>query len=527
MGEAYLWHGGRVFTGRRWCDALLVESGRVVFAGSSDGARRVRPRGSETIDLHGRLLLPGLIDAHVHLADLTRAREGLDLREVRSIPELRDRLAAWARRAAVGAIVGRGWDQERFAERRWPTLRDIDTVVDGRPVILYHTSGHAAVVNGAALDASGIDRRAPDPPDGKFGRGPDGSLNGLLYEGAMRRVSGLASAAAPPTAEGLARTLEFARSLGLTTVATMNTSLEELGALRALASAGPPRMHIRSYLRLSALGEFAPSAVDSASPEAPVRVVGVKGFTDGAFGPRTAWLSSPYADGPEGSGLPIGSEEEFRAELDRAAEHDLAPALHAIGDRALSRALRVLEGRRGRTTAPPRVEHAALTPPELLPEIDRARPVMVVQPGFLYSDWWLSDRLGAERARWAYSFRTLLHRGHVLAGSSDAPYDPLDPWRGMQAAIGRIDPEGRSANPSPEETLTAEEAVQLYTVGGGSALGDDRLGTLEEGSRADLVVLGVGDLRKAIDAGAVTIQETWVDGQRVFRRPSQGGTVKP
>jgi len=527
MPEAYLWTGGRIFTGRRWCEALVIDGPRVVYAGPSAGAHRARPAGCETVDLHGHVIVPGLVDAHLHLADLTRAREGLDLRDVRSISELRERVAAWADRTPSAAVVGRGWDQERFEERRWPTRRDLEAAVDGRPAILYHASGHAAVVNGPALEAAGLRGNAPDPPNGRLGREPNGSPNGLLYEGALQAVSPIASAADPPTTEGIARTLAFASSYGLTTVATMNTSREELAALGSLAARAPLPVRVRSYLRLSILDERPPAPTDPMLAPGPVRVVGVKGFTDGAFGPRTAWLSSPYADAPDSAGLPLGTEEEFRDRLDRAGALDLAPALHAIGDRAVARSLRLLRGRRGPTTAPPRVEHAALTPPELFPELEQARPVLVVQPGFVHSDWWLGARLGAGRARWAYAFRTLLDRGHLLAGSSDAPYDPLDPWRGMAAAVQRVDAEGRSANPSPQESLSAEEALRLYTAGGGDALGEPSVGSLEEGSVADLVVLGATGLPEALRAGARSVEETWAGGRRVFRRPGEGGTVKP
>jgi len=527
MVEAYLWDDGRIFTGQRWCEALLVEDGRVVYVGSSSGAHRRRPTGAETFELHGRVILPGLIDAHLHLAEITRAREEIDLTEVSSIADLRERIRARIERHPARPVLGRGWSAERLAERRAPTARDLDAAAPGRPVILIHASGHAAVASSAALEAAGIDVRSPDPPDGRYGRGPDGEPNGIVYEAAMRPLSVLVARLAPPTPEGLRRTLGIASSLGLTTVVTMNTGPEELAALRSPSVGRSPSARIRCYLRLAALGSFPVETIpDAADLPKRFRVAGVKGFTDGAFGPRTAWLADPYSDAPESAGMPLGGEAEFRAGLEEAAERGLAPALHAIGDRALARALDLLDGRRGRTAAPPRVEHAALTPPGLLAELARIRPVLGVQPGFLYSDWWLEDRLGADRARWAYAFRTLLDRGLVLAGSSDAPYDPIDPWRGLRAAVDRSDPAGRSANPLPAEALAPEEAVRLYTIGGATSLGEPWLGSLEEGAEADLVVLAAPRLEAALAEGARTVEETWLGGRRVYHARESRGTVK-
>ena len=521
MGDSYLWDGGRVFTGRRWCEALLIEDGRVTFVGTSAEARRVRPSGAETIDARGRLVLPGLIDAHVHLAEITRAREELDLSGLASIAELVERVRAWSERFPKRPVLGRGWDADRFSERRWPTARDLDRTGAGRPVILYHTSGHALVASSVALKEAGLGPDARDPPDGKLGRGSDGALNGLAYEAAMRPLSALVDRIAPPSPGGIHRTLELASAFGLTTVATMNTGREEVEALRQIPGSPPWPVRVRSYLRLSALDVADRQGSDGEPLSGETfGIVGVKGFTDGAFGPRTACLSEPFADAPEESGLSLGADEEFRTALDRAAALGLAPALHAIGDRAVGRATGLLDGRYGRTRAPPRIEHAALTPPALLPGLERVRATLVVQPGFLYSDWWLRERLGPVRVRWAYAFRTLLERGLSLAGSSDAPYDPLDPWRGLRAAVERVDPLGRSANPAPEEALSAEAAVQLYTAGGGSALGEPRLGTLEEGTFADLVVVRAARLELALRQGKSSVEETWLGGRRTFRAPA-------
>ncbi len=244
---------------------------------------------------------------------------------------------------------------------------------------------------------------------------------------------------------------------------------------------------------------------------------GTKQYTDGAFGPHTAWLTDPYADRPDTSGDSTASGKEIAQAVRTTLDLGLVPALHAIGDRAVGVAVRALDGIEPAPGAA-RIEHASLVPPALYPLLDRVRPTLVVQPGFVWSDGWLGERLGPDRARHAYPFRTLLERGHALVGSSDSPFDVLDPWRGLAAAVHRTDPGGRSANPDPTENLTPEQAFQLYTANAGPGLGEADLGSLELGSRADLVVLKAPDLPRAIGWGSSCVRSTWMGGARTFLR---------
>jgi predicted amidohydrolase YtcJ len=517
VSDATLLVGGRVFTGRRYCDALLIEDGRVTLAGSEDEVRRASPTGSDRRTLGGSLVVPGLLDAHLHVADVTRFREGLHLGGVDSVDHLVEAIREWASGHPSGSVVGRGWDPERSHDRVWPTRHDLDRAVSDRPVFVAHVSGHAGIANSAALARAGIGDRSPDPVGGRLGRSPDGVVDGRVFERAVREFVGRPDDLDLPSPEALRRTMQWAATFGLTSLGAMSASPEEAVALRGLAAAGELPGRVRVYLHGARWEEY------FRGPSGPVvapdrfAVVGVKEFTDGAFGPRTAWLSAPYEDDPENSGLPVAREDVLRALLAAIAQRSLAPALHAIGDRAVELALDVLGPYARRDGAPARIEHAALTPPSLFPKLARVRPALVVQPGFVWSDHWLAARLGTARARWAYAFRTLGHQGHLLAGSSDAPYDPVDPWRGIRAAVERVDPDGKSANPTPEERLTPEEAIRLYTVNAGSALGEPALGRLEPGSPADLVILTAPSLALAVSAGAAAVQETWVAGALVAR----------
>jgi len=520
MTEAHLFTGGRIYTGRRYAESLLVDGGTVVAVGTEEEVRRSAPTGVERVELGGRLVLPGLIDAHLHLGDLTRFREGLNLSEVRGLDGLTARLKEWATRHPEGPIVGRGLDVERSLGGRWPDRGDLDRSVGDRPAVIVHASGHAAIANSAALVQAGLESRAAEETRDRVARDANGWPTGVVYEEAVRWLGSLTGGAGD--ADGVLRTLRYLASLGLTTVASMNLPPEELTLLRSLAAEHRLPIRVRGYVRLLRIREFSTADLAPAGRPGNFSVVGTKGFADGAFGPRTAWLSEPYADRPAESGIAVESDGALAEALAFADGRGLAPAMHAIGDRAIVRAVRLIAPYVGRRGAPARVEHVALTPPGVLSALDEVRPALVVQPGFVWSDYWLTDRLGKERVRWAYAFRTLADRGHLLAGSSDAPYDPADPWRGLLAATARRDELGQSANPHPGEALAVEEAVALYTRHGGQVLGEPALGSLEVGGAGDLIVLGVSRLSDALRAGASSVREAWVGGARVLAEAGDG-----
>jgi hypothetical protein len=382
------------------------------------------------------------------------------------------------------------------------------------------------VINSAALEALGIDRRTSEPAGGRVGRDPQGEPDGRLFETATRWASGLAHAALTAEPEAIRGWLERAAAHGVTAVGTMNADPEELQAIDALARRGRLPIRVRAWASLRYFAAIGSREVATMrTSDGRFALAGVKAFADGAFGTRTAWLSEPYADAPRNAGMAVDSLEAMREAFGRARSLGLSPAVHALGDRGLDRALETLEPPVAHPLArPERVEHAGLVPPPLLPKVDRVRPVLVVQPAFIWSDGWLVDRLGSGRARWAYPLRTLLEHGHTLAGSSDAPFDVFDPWLGLAAAVHRVGPNGRSANPAREEELTAEMAMSLYTRGGAQALGDPEIGELEPGRRADLVRLHASSLERAIEGGAGLVRETWVDGVRVYRQPTPGSS---
>ncbi len=517
MADARLFVDGRIFTGRRYVEALLIDGGRVVAAGDRAAVGRDAPTGTERVSLDGHLLLPGLLDLHLHLSEVVRTRAGLSLDGVRSHRELMRRISDGARERTSPVLVGRGILPEGFPDRARVDRRDLDAIVPDRPVVLYHASGHTAVVNGAALEwlaSRGIS--LPEPVE----RLPDGRESGVLYEEAVRILGPLVAGAFPVRSQELASLLREAASLGLTTVGAMNAHAEELTALGRARDTGELAIRVRGYVQLNAspLPHGTP-ATDAGAER--FRIVGVKAFADGAFGPRTAALAEPYDDDPGEHGRLVGDDDAVIGRLTEAAERGLASAVHAIGDRAVLRAARWISRLPPLPGARHRIEHASLAPPETWPALTEVRPALVVQPGFLASDTWLRARLGPERARWAYPFRSLVDRGFLLASSSDAPYDPIDPWRGVRSAVQRRDELGRSANPAVDEALPPETAVALATVHAGEVLGEPDLGTLEPGSHADLLEVDGPDVSHAVLQGSPGVVATWCAGVEAYRRPGR------
>ncbi len=509
MTEATLFVGGRVYTGRHYAEALLAEGGRVVAVGTEATVRSRAPTGADRFDLAGGLVLPGLADAHLHLGDLARARASVDLRRCGSVGELLERVRESAARDPGSGVVAQGLNVEALAERRWPTADELDAVVKDRPVVLFHISSHAAVLNTAALERARARGLSSLPP---------GRPAGLLLEEELRTVHAWVDELLPASAAALRATVRALAAFGLTSVGSMNASPPELAALRELDAAGELPLRVRAYPSLAGPWE---AELTGSRSGGRLEVVGVKAFLDGAFGPRTAALDAPYADEPTTTGQDRGDEAPMLERLHAAARAGLAPALHAIGDRAVRRATRLLAALPAEL--PRRLEHGSLTPPAVVPELVRSRAIVVVQPSFVESDHWLRTRLGEARARWAYAFRTLADHGVVLAGSSDAPCETPDPWAGLRAAVARADPWGRSANPRTDEALTVEEAVGLYTTGAATALRREETGLLEPGATADLIVAAGPRLPDAFRAGAAGVRGSWIDGRPVDRGAAESG----
>lgn len=514
------------FNPKRTAEAILVAFGRVLYAGSREKAEKIAGElGGEIIDLRGKVVLPGFIDSHLHLEELGMYLNMADLRGVGSIEELKERVREHAKKGGTW-ILGHGWDQELFEEKRWPTRWDIDEVVKDRPVMLSRVCLHAAVLNTKAMEMAGLlDLDSPG-----IMRDGEGEATGVVKEEAfeLAREKFKETLTLEDYERFIKDAVEHAASLGVTAVGTVSVEERTLKALSNLEARGGLKVRVFAYLdpgRRSG-GMYGSTDILRALKKLGMRwgfgggmlkINGIKILADGSLGARTAWLSMPYSDART-RGYPNISKETLEAIVREAHEAGLQVAVHAIGDATMDMVLDVYEhlGNAGRH----RIEHASILREEQIERISRLGAVLAVQPHFVITDWWVLERVGEERAGWVYPFKSALKKGIVLGLSTDSPIEPLNPWETVYAAVTRGKFEGVPLyKRTPDEALTLEEALHAYTHGSACILGEEReLGTLEEGKFADFIVVDRDPFEvDERELRSIKVLETYVGGRSVFK----------
>lgn len=486
----------RIYTGdahHPWARALAVVDGRIVALDDEAEGWAAAP-GAVVEDVDGALVIPGLTDAHIHAMWYALSLRELNLRDL-SRAALLEAVAARARELPPGAwITGRGWDQTLWDNDRFPTAAELDRVAPEHPVALIAKNAHAWVVNSAALRAANITADTPDPPHGKFGRLPDGSPDGMLFEDATR----LAWAVIPPaTLDEIVDALDGAQehllALGITGIHDVD-GVPAFAAFQELRRQGRLRVRVVKYVRLESLDAALEAGLRTGLGDEWLRFGGLKLFADGALGSRTGAMFAPYEGEPENVGL-LTLEPDYLIEVaQRAAAGGLALAVHAIGDRANALVVDALEAARAVNPGlRHRIEHVQLMRPEDRARMGRAGFVASMQPIHAIHDMAMADRyLGPARALYAYAWRSVAEAGSVLAFGSDAPIEIFDPFIGLYAAVTRRREDGfpGPAGWHPEQRLTLAEALRAYTWGAAYAAGlEARMGLLMPGYVADVAVL--------------------------------------
>jgi predicted amidohydrolase YtcJ len=472
---------------------LSIRRGRVAALGAP-----VR-RCGRVLDLQGGCALPGLADAHLHLLGHALVQDRIDLR---AAPSLGAVLEAVRRRAAEqpeGWILGRGWDEERWPERRPPLREDLDAAAPGRAVVLSRVCGHVVAASSRALEHAGVGPATADPAGGLIDRDASGRPTGIVREAAVDLV--LAAAPAPPPARlrgALSRALRECLACGLTQVQTDDVaSARGLdAALRLYRSAGgPDGVPVRVTLMIPAgcVEEAAERGIATGWGDRWLRAGHAKLFADGSLGARTAALREPYADDPATSGVLVHDLGELTELVARAHRRGFQVGIHAIGDAAAHLALAAVA--RAQRTAPradarPRLIHCQVTGRDTFAALRRAGAVADIQPVFVRSDaLWVERRIGPERASTSYAWRTIVAAGIPACGGSDCPIEPLDPLLGLAAAVTRR-PAGGGPPWRPEERLSVAQALDLVTRGAAYATYEEAWrGSLAPGYAGDVTVL--------------------------------------
>ncbi len=496
--QSLLIHGGPIYTGAAKVEALAVKDGKVAFAGSLADARKAAP-GAKDVDLKGAAAYPGFVDAHAHLSGIGFREMTLTLEGTLSIEALVVRLKDWAaQHPGSDPIVGRGWIETHWPEKRFPSRADLDRAVPDRAVVLSRADGHALVANSQMLALAQIGRDTAAPAGGQILTDSAGEPTGMLIDNAMDLVEAkLPKPSAAAQAQAVKRGVDLYASRGWTGLHNMGASVDEVAMQAALAGKGQLPIRVDNYMSQTE-GQGVLKSGPSQDATGLVRIRGVKMYMDGALGSRGAALLAPYTDA-EGTGLLLTPPETIKAVLVQAKASGAQIATHAIGDRGNRLVLDAYQQAYGADPAGLkaarwRVEHAQVLAPEDLPRFAQLGVVASMQPSHAIGDLYFAPgRLGTERLKGAYAWESLLKTGAVIAAGSDAPVEKGDPLVEFYAAAYRHDLKG-FAGPEwgLDEAVTRQQALTMLTKGPAyAAFHEGELGVLAVGNPADVSVFSV------------------------------------
>ncbi len=519
-------------------EAVAVQGSTIVAVGASSDLERLATATTRVIDLAGRRVVPGFNDAHVHFYIGGDTLTGIDLRGVKSPAEVRETLRRYVQTRPPGEWILHGnWDQENWTPAELPTAALIDDVTPDHPVWIHRSDGHMKLANTLAMRLAGVDRNTPDVPGGEVVRDTAGNPTGIFKDAANRLVDHAIPLPSQQYIRGaLLAAQRHALSFGVTSVQDMgvlgsrgaDTMAEVIRVYQQLDHAGELQVRISAHLPLPEWRRLGDAGITANFNAGHLQLGAVKCFSDGSLGSTTAWFFAPYADAPHTCGLPgeemLDAAAMYRnlADADRAG---LQVAIHAIGDRANSTVLDLcaqLKRDNGPRDRRLRIEHAQHLRSVDIPRFRELDVIASVQPYHCIDDGrWAEKRIGTERAKTTYAFRSLLDAGARVAFGSDWWVAPIDPLLGIYAAVTRRPVDGSCPEGwMPTQKVSVAEAVRAYTIDAAYASGEEhRKGSLTRGKLADMVVLSedifsVDPLRLP----EVKVETTIVDGTVVYER---------
>jgi predicted amidohydrolase YtcJ len=525
---------GKIYTGRDeqpTVEAVAVHEGRIVEAGGAVGVLQRRGPATKVIELDsGAALFPGFTDSHAHLLGIGQRELTLNLDQIDSIEALKAALRAEAEKTREGTVIfGRGWIETHWPEKRFPTRHDLDEAAPRHAVILVRADGHALVANSMALRSAGITADTPDPEGGRIERDSNGAATGMLIDKAMAPVMALAGAPSP--AQKIKAYVTGGRlyaERGWTSVHNMSVDPDDVQIMEDLSGAGmlPLRVY-NSIDRSGADGLLRSGPRRSTNGRIVTRAV--KLYMDGALGSRGAALFEPYADQPDTTGLLLMEREKTLPLLTQALRRGIQINTHAIGTKANHMVLEwykaafaeVPSGRREAADPRWRVEHAQIIQPADIPRFAELGVIASMQPSHAIGDLHFAPaRLGPERLKGAYAWKSLTQSGAIIAGGSDAPVEVGSPLIEFYAAVARKDLKGFSGDGwHPQEALDRQTALKLFTAWAAYAAFQEKdLGTIEAGKMADFTVFS-RDIMAVPEADILKARAimTVISGEVVYR----------
>ena len=517
--------------------SLGVKDGKIIFLGTDEEGKNISSK--ELIDLKGKMMIPGMADAHLHLYAYCQNLTFVDLSKVHNINEMINLMKEKVKNVKKGDWVkGVNFDQSKWKENRFPTLEEMNSISKDNPVIIKRCCLHAVVANSRALEIAGIGKNYQAGSGGIVELDKNGMPNGILREQSTKVFDDIL----PDPLKDIEvqkkimqDVLNDMSSKGITTIHTYAAKIwqynEDINIYKNFEKEG--KLPLRVTVCIDEL--FEPEILTKEKLNNPYRKVQLgayKIFSDGSMGSRSAALKSPYSDDPENSGFMLFTQEELNNKILTGYEHGLQPAIHAIGDRALDMTLSAIEHtlkttkEKGMTDEeqknrlPFRIIHVQMIDDDLLERMKKLPLVLDIQPIFLCTDLhWIEDRIGKERLKGSFALKTMEKAGLIQTGGSDCPVETYEPLKGIYAAVTRQDMEGYPTEGFlPEERLSVYEALCMYTKNVPYATGQESvLGTLEIGKFADLTVLEKNlfkiDKKEIKD---IKVEQTYVAGNCVF-----------
>ena len=491
---------GRVWTGdsaKPWAQAVAISGDTIVAVGDSATIAQTGGSGTRVIANGKAMVAPGFMDGHAHFLRGGFQLTSVDLRDAATPAEFIARIKAFAAKSKPGEwILGGTWDHENWPGTPLPDRSWIDSVTPNNPVFVDRLDGHMALANSLALDQAGVTRNTREIPGGTIVRRPNGEPTGVLKDEAQGPVAAVIPVPSESQSDAaLTRAMEWAASKGVTAVADVDVPWYEVAALRRAHAAGKLTTRVSVYVPLRYWRAMADTLRRLGAGDDRIRVAGVKGYVDGSLGSTTALFYQPYNDAPRTSGLFVTPEDSLRVWIGGADSAGLQVAVHAIGERANGVLLDIFDsvgkahGSRDRRF---RIEHAQHLRRGDIARLATSGVVASMQPYHAIDDGrWAEKRIGPERIKTTYAFRSLLDRGARLAFGSDWTVAPIDPLLGIYAAVTRQTLDGK--NPKgwiPEQKISVEEALRAYTVTNAyGVFAESSRGKLAPGYLADLVVL--------------------------------------
>lgn len=492
-----LWYGGRVrplTEETAMAEAVFTMDGKIAAVGRE---AELREQYSEEItkemDATGKTIYPGFTDSHLHMIGHGEKLLKLDVSSLTSLKDLKQVLMNKAAEIPEGEwVLAEGFNENLYEGYTVPDREFLDTVSENHPIMITRVCRHAMVANSKALSMAGVTADTPNPEGGRIERWENGVPTGYLHDQAQDMLRAVIpsmdrSYVKRALEESLADLYQYGFTGGHTEdLFYYNDPLETLAIFHEVIN---EENKFRANLLVH--HEAAEKIFAAEADTAFVTAGSVKIFTDGALGGRTALLSEPYSDDPSTKGVSIHSQEELSAIVAEARTYDMPVAIHTIGDAALEMAVTALEQHPVRSGARDRLIHLQVTRPDLRKRMKQLSLVLDIQPRFVASDFpWVEERLGEERMRDSFAWKTMMDEGLLCAGGSDAPIEPINPFLGIHAAVTRRRPEESHEGYQPNEKLTLFEALRLFTVGSARAVSrENELGVIAPGYLADFTIL--------------------------------------